>query len=220
MSFFTHHNRHSWPLFSNSQEFPSAADIDDDPFSYFLSPPSPSIDPFLDEDVSNAGISRPGSKPPPLEADTSVSKASKTTSAVLRRWASFVERSNPSLHLRYHPPTTIPTRTVSQPNLQLAAEQTFEYNRGRPLIRPHPNSQRRVRSHSNRPRAWRKPSEKLFVLVEEDEGAAHESEELAYKRMATSAFDFRLPEKPASPPNSASWMRRHFGGRKPLICRL
>jgi len=179
MSFFTHHSRHSWPPYETPAKHPRPGNdrksedlsIDENPFSFFISPPADD-DRESDEDYFSAGID---SKPTPPASpfrrshtnESSVTDGAKSPAAVLRRWIKCMEARHPHLshrrQLEEPPPKPVVPFIVPSDN---SAERGREADRSAETIR----GRKQVRSHSGRPRSWREPSADLWPVSEGCEG--------------------------------------------------
>lgn len=180
MSFFTHHSRHSWPPYETPPKHPRPGNdrksedlsIDENPFSFFISPPA-GDDRESDEDYFSAGID---SKPTPPRSpflcsrtneSLSVTEGAKSPAAVLRRWIKYMEARHPHLSHRRQveeaPPKPVVPLIVPSDN---SAERGREADRSAETIR----GRKQVRSHSGRPRSWREPSADLWPVSEGYEG--------------------------------------------------
>jgi len=186
MSFFTHHSRHSWPPYETPAKHPRAGNdrksedlsIDENPFSFFISPPA-ADERESDEDYFSAGID---SKPTPHSPfsrsrmnESSVTEGAKSPAAVLRRWIKYMEARHPYLSHRRQvegPPSkpVVPFIVPSDDSTERGreADRSTETIRGR----------KQVRSHSGRPRSWREPSADLWPVSEGCEG----TEEMPHTR--------------------------------------
>lgn len=179
MSFFTHHSRHSWPPYETPAKHPRAGNdrksedlsIDENPFSFFISPPA-ADERESDEDYFSAGIE---SKPTPPHSpfrrnrmdESSVTEGAKSPASVLRRWIKYMEARHPYLSHRRQiegppPKPVVPFIVPSDDTTERGreADRSAESARGR----------KQVRSHSGRPRSWREPSADLWPVSEGCEG--------------------------------------------------
>ena len=180
MSFFTHHSRHSWPAYESPTKHPRARDdrksedlgIDENPFSFFISPPADD-DHGPEEDYFSAGIDSKATSPPRLPFrpghtnESSVMEAAKSPAAVLRRWIKYMEARHPYLHPRRQDegPPPMPVVPFIIPS-DIRTERGRDADRSTETIR----GRKQVRSHSGRPRSWREPSADLWPVSEGCEG--------------------------------------------------
>ncbi|KAL2047386.1 hypothetical protein N7G274_001407 [Stereocaulon virgatum] len=165
--------RHSWPPLRKPRSFYINESIDEDPFSYFISP-AEDRDVFINSHLT-AGINdkrRSRSlSPAKHKTITSLAAAAAASSptAKLKRW---IER----MELRcFRRSSAMCERPMPSPNPQQPPEivQTVSPPvRGRRDIRS--SSRQRVnhnmRSHSRRPRVWREPSKDIWPVAEEGDG--------------------------------------------------
>ncbi|KAF2841096.1 hypothetical protein M501DRAFT_929703 [Patellaria atrata CBS 101060] len=169
-----HHQRtYSWPpnlhlldirhLTQSKQQ--DLEDIDEDPFSHFLTPVTEEDDPF-DSFQFSAGII--------LNETPRASKARKFKASISKKWARYVAKHHRVLHQHYHAPKhhqqnyktviRVPSITVTAPH---------EPTRGRAQeILAEQKGQKRMRASrtlSGRRHAWREPSVDIFTVMEEAE---------------------------------------------------
>jgi hypothetical protein len=165
-------------------------DIDEDPFSHFISPVHEEDDPF-DNLAYSAGIIV-------NESDFS-SKASKFRNAIAQKWAYYVERNHEGLHEMYHVQPQLAdfeddndenymfphewdgqkksragvTRTTRPP---LTTSHHHQHHHDAPfrdrsdalITYVHPRKRRRTtRTLSGLRHSWREPSDDLFTVLEE-----------------------------------------------------
>ncbi|OAL01147.1 hypothetical protein IQ06DRAFT_293268 [Phaeosphaeriaceae sp. SRC1lsM3a] len=152
-------------------------DIDEDPFSHFITPINEDEDPY---DLSlSAGIMIPDGP--------RTSKATKFKSNVADKWARYVKQSHTQLHTRYHTPTIMeedeesfmglddnrlfdspsPVSHISPPRITIS-----EPSRGRAqelVARKQQNRRRYSRTLSGHRHSWREPSPDLFTVDESEE---------------------------------------------------
>lgn len=187
----------SWPPSTHHLENPviivtneDLPDIDDDPYSHFISPLVEEDDPF-DSLSYSAGIEE-------LESNTKL-KASKFSMNLARKWAHYVSKNHEQLHDLYH--TTVGPQTPPEEEaysdieeeeqnngsllLRVKKEPEYEPTRGRAaemLARPglRRSGKRASRTLSGKRHSWREPSVDLFTVPEEGEtGAAPEAQALS-----------------------------------------
>ena len=152
-------------------------DIDEDPFSHFITPIDEEDDPY---DLSlSAGIH--------ISDGPRASKPSKFKSNVADKWARYVKQSHTQLHSRYHTSTIVeedeesfmglddvrlndtPTMVsqLSPPRITIT-----EPTRGRAqelVARKAQNRRRYSRTLSGHRHSWREPSPDLFTVDESEE---------------------------------------------------
>ena len=179
MSFFTHHSRHSWPPYENPAKNPRAKNdrksedlsIDENPFSFFISPPA-GDEHESEDDYFSAGIDNKPTRPrSPFRRsrtiELTVTDAAKSPAAVLRRWIKHMEGRHPYISHRRQiqepPPKPVVPFIVSSDD---STERGREADRSAETIR----GRKQVRSHSGRPRSWREPSADLWPVSEACEG--------------------------------------------------
>jgi hypothetical protein len=150
-------------------------DIDEDPFSHFITPIDEDDDPY---DMSlSAGIYIPDGP--------RTTKTSKFKSSVADKWARYVQQSHTQLHSRYHTPTISEedeesfmglddARLNDTPHIvsQLSPPRITitEPDRGRNLgARKAQNRRRYGRTLSGHRHSWREPSPDLFTVDESEE---------------------------------------------------
>jgi len=152
-------------------------DIDEDPFSHFITPIDEDEDPY---DLSlSAGIYIPDGP--------RASKVVKFKSNVANKWARYVKQSHNQLHTRYHTPTILEEDEESFMGLddarlndapaivsQLSPPRiTFtDPSRGRAqelVNRKVQNRRRYSRTLSGHRHSWREPSPDLFTVDESEE---------------------------------------------------
>jgi len=151
-------------------------DIDDDPFSHFISPISAAEDPY--ELSLSAGIVHDGPR---------ISKTSKFRSNVAKKWARYVQHNQSNTDGRYR--TSIPKddeeeetfmgldddRLNDTPHMlsQLSPprKSTGDPGRGRAqdLMARKTNNRRRLSRTSGHRHSWRAPSPDLFTVDESEE---------------------------------------------------
>ncbi|KAF2822878.1 hypothetical protein CC86DRAFT_73301 [Ophiobolus disseminans] len=174
---------YSFPPWVNSEDSDYAydhdlPDIDEDPFSHFITPIDEDEDPY---DLSlSAGIY--------IADGPRTSKSSKFKSNVADKWARYVKQSHTQLHTQYHTPTipeedeesfmgldddrlnTAPAivSQLSPPRITIT-----DPSRGRAqelVARKAQNSRRRYsRTLSGHRHSWREPSPDLFTVDESEE---------------------------------------------------
>ena len=167
---------HSWPPL-HIHVFKQHKEIDENPFSFFISPPEDSAGGIADD--LSAGIEDGRSRrslSPIHKPVSSLRSRPLSPKAVLTRWiekmetryvhkrrASDEELPEPSalVPLRASPP--VPTLS---PTVPLSPQM-----RGRATKQQSPNGsqKRQIRSHSGRPRIWRSPPSGIWTLAEEKE---------------------------------------------------
>lgn len=180
MSFFTHHSRHSWPPYTapskqarnRNVRRSEGFGIDENPFSYFI---SPALDDEHNppEEFLTAGIdSEPSPRPrSPFrrrhDNESSVTEVAKAPAAVLRRWIKYMEIHHPHIYHGHQvePPPPKPIVPFIPPRSKSAdrgreSARSIEIARGR----------KQARSRSGRPRSWREPSADLWPVSEACEG--------------------------------------------------
>lgn len=175
------HRRHlSWPPIIHIIDPQGAEDplpeIDDDPFSYFLSPPSHE---YEDDALAwSAGILEP----------TSAKKQTKFGTSIQKRWAKFVAKEDPELHEKFHGNDTDENEDYIWPEQDYKIErmnwspphlraQTLTHSpplRGRTLSnRPHAQLRRETRRLSSaHRRSWAEPSPEISTVLEEPESGS------------------------------------------------
>ncbi|KAI9723280.1 MAG: hypothetical protein M1812_001162 [Candelaria pacifica] len=197
MSFLTHHSRHSWPPFAHFTSPPAVPQaqstnptIDEDPFSFFVSP-TPSDDEIYVEDW-NAGITSSISGHESLssiptatnafplsrfhfhrspQATSSVTEAAKTPAAVLRRWTAYVEKHQPHLIFRHQKHSSSKSSSpASSPASSPRLGKVVMRGREKDDLALRARGRRQSRSRSSRPHSWREPSVDLYTVPEEKEG--------------------------------------------------
>ena len=155
----------------------SLPDIDEDPFSHFITPIDEEDDPY---DLSlSAGIHIPDGP--------RTSKATKFKSTVANKWARYVKQSHTQIHERYHTPTILEedeesfmglddVRLNDTPTMvsQLSPPRIIitEPTRGRAhelVARKAQNRRRYSRTLSGHRHSWREPSPDLFTVDESEE---------------------------------------------------
>jgi hypothetical protein len=186
-SFLRNSRSFSFPPFVDSDDLSSGSglpDIDEDPFSHFLTPINEEDDPYDGLSMS-AGIAVP--------EGPRTSKAAKFKSTVSQKWARYVQHHHSNLHTIYHdakdedeeeeesfmqlddhrlvdtphmvfqlsaPPSPSTSTPVLEPTRGRAQELLSPQSRGRP---------RHSRTLSGRRHAWREPSPDLFTVMEAEE---------------------------------------------------
>ncbi len=180
MSFFTHHSRHSWPPYETSAKQARTRkdakseerSIDENPFSYFISPPLEENE-GLQEDYFSAGIdNKPAQRPlSPFRRkhvdESPVTDPPKSPSTILRRWIRYMEVHHPSIyHSRQDEASRSKPVVPFIPPLDKPSERGREPDRSAEKVR----GRKQVRSHSGRPRSWREPSADLWPVSEGCEG--------------------------------------------------
>ncbi|KAI9773281.1 MAG: hypothetical protein M1835_006163 [Candelina submexicana] len=198
MSFLTHHSRHSWPPFVHFATSPAVPQspftnptIDEDPFSFFVSPdPSEGID-SIDDWTAGITSSVSAHKSPssipvaasasPLSrfrfhrntytATSSITEAAKTPTAILRRWTAYVEKHQPQLLFRHQTHSSSRSSSpASSPASSPRLGQAATRGRGTDELAARARGRTQSRSRSSRPHSWREPSMDLYTLPEEREG--------------------------------------------------
>lgn len=186
-------------------------DIDEDPFSHFISPMNEEDDPY---DLSlSAGIIVPDGP--------RANKASKFKSTVADKWAQYVQYHHTPLHAQYHTPTIreedeesfmgldddrlndTPSvmKQISPPRIVIT-----EPTRGRAqelVARKAQNRRRYSRTLSGHRHAWKEPSPDLFDIdeSEEEEGPAlkraktRKTKDGAQRRMSFTRAQPYVPER-------------------------
>lgn len=152
-------------------------DIDEDPFSHFITPISDADDPY--ELSLSAGIVHDGPR---------TSKASKFKSNVANKWAQYVQHNHSQLHDQYHTPTiqeeeeeesfmgldddrlNDTPHIVSQLSPPRMSISDSSRGRGQDLsARKTQNRRRNTRTLSGHRHSWREPSPDLFTVDESEE---------------------------------------------------
>lgn len=194
-------------------------DIDEDPFSHFITPIEDDEDPY--ELSLSAGID--------ISGGPRGSRASKFKSNVANKWAHYVKQSHTQLHSRYHTPSipeedeesfmgldddrlNVSPTIVSQlspPRITIT-----EPTRGRAqelVARKAQNNRRRYsRTLSGHRHSWREPSPDLFTVDESEE------EESPVLRRAKSRMAKDGAERRRSSTRSRSRMRGEVAERSRL----
>ena len=200
MSFFTHHSRHSWPPYETLARNPRSRtdrksedlSIDENPFSYFISPPADDAQ-ELQEDYFSAGIDNAPDSTPLHRGPTGespVTHAPKSPGAILRRWIKYMETHHPYIYHRHQeegPPPEPVVPFISPPNRpspiathsprlpkpvenNLSSNTSSERGREADRIAEDIRGRKQARSRSGRPRSWREPSADLWPVSEAGEG--------------------------------------------------
>ena len=179
-----HVRRHSWPPFRLSN-LHHKKDIDDDPFSFFISPSNDLAG--FDFDHMNADI-EPESRSRSLSPSMIRNKGKILNSPTISRLKKWVQKMEARyLHTRYSAPSKVPTLLITPPDSPIIGmkrpaspeplERTVDIPiqvspplRGRRTSRSarRPYGNRMVRSHSKRARVWREPGEDIWPVMEED----------------------------------------------------
>ena len=213
---------YSFPPCMDSVEFGHAqeedlSDIDEDPFSHFITPINEEDDPY---DLSlSAGIIIPGPR---------TSKASKFKSNIADKWTRYVEQNHTTLHSQYHTPTiqeddeesfmgldddrltgspsrisqvTVPRITITDPSRGRAQDL---------VTRKVQNRRRASRTLSGHRHSWREPSPDLFTVDESEE------EDSPMLRHAKSRKAFEGADRRRSFTCSQSWRRGDVTERSKL----
>ena len=169
-----HNRRHSWPPVRLSKKKPIQKNIDENPFAFFISPPDETPNYLFDH--VDAGI-EPVSLPPvrnsgvksrkPLCRWRQRAQAQKAVTK-LKYWMRRMERfyrTDPLPQIaEVVPPPTLLAEHIGLP-------QTF-CNPFEDHSEPPPPRQRRLKSHSARPRSWIDPPADLWTVFEENEDAS------------------------------------------------
>jgi len=186
MPFLTYHSRHSWPPFittsinaSTTSPYTSPSDtIDEDPFAFFISPLSESDDPF---DNLSAGISPANARSRSSYDVSAANLASKSPSALFKRWERYVERYHPRLVARYHCSKQRKRRDISDQTAKHDGEASrvpvvVEPPRGREKATLPYRGRRSSRTLSGHRHSWREPSVDLWTVVEESNESQGEAD--------------------------------------------
>ena len=170
----SHHKRHhSWPPF-RLRAVHHRKNIEEDPFSFFLSAADDDdaeeyVVDYMNADIRDDSRSRSLSS---LHFPISEAKphSPATTSAILKlkKWVERMES-----RLLHHSPGSSPRQDTILQSETLSVP-TSPPHRGRRTLRRSSMSigNRAVRSHSGRPRIWQEPGEDIWPVLEEQEDAA------------------------------------------------
>lgn len=180
-----HSRRHSWPPLRLSN-FHHKKDINDDPFSFFISPSDDSATFIFDH--MNADI-EPETRSRSLSPSMIHNKGKilkSPTMTKLRKWVEKMEARY--LHTRRSSTSKVPSLLITPPESPMTGikrpaspeplEPVIEMDyapvspplRGRRSHRTarRPYGNRMVRSHSKRARVWREPGEDIWPVMEDD----------------------------------------------------
>ncbi|KAI9823008.1 MAG: hypothetical protein M1832_002662 [Thelocarpon impressellum] len=149
------------------------ARIDDDPFAYFLTPPS---SPSVDDDAESVGTSSDSGRPPSPSSHQTPTPAPKATHSLpdLRRWVLQL----PQPLAVPHTPHLAPQRDLmhSDGDIPPLIPSLKRPGRGRQPFRSpsaradrRPDRLRRRGAYRPRPRSWREPEAGLWRVEEEEE---------------------------------------------------
>ena len=170
---------HSWPPL-HIHVFKQHKEIDENPFSFFISPPEDSRGSIADDLSAGIEDGRRRRSLSPLHIKekpvSSLRSHPLSPRAVLTRWiekmetryvhkrrASDEELPKPSALIPLRPSPPIPTLSPTAP--------LSPHMRGRAVKQQTPNGspRRQIRSHSGKPRIWRSPPSGIWTLAEEKE---------------------------------------------------
>ena len=171
-----HSRHHSWPPF-RLQHFHQKENIDEDPFSFFIST-SDDVEEYV-VDYMNADIE---DVPPrsrslsPFHRNKSTKSRNNPTTAAISRLKKWIEKMETRyFNHRRSPPTDVYKAPYKAPEPLPASppEPTSPTFRGRKTVQRNSRSvgNRAVRSHSGKPRIWREPSEDIYPVLEVQEDA-------------------------------------------------
>ena len=168
----TFQKRHSWPPLRKPRALYFDKALDQDPFSYFISPADERdvfVNSHLAADIDNK--KRPRSLSPfrrKTSAILSAATAAASPTAKLKQWIERMElrcfRRNPSSIERLVP-------SPNPPELPEIVHAVSPPLRGRSSLRTDSSSRvtPNTRTRPRRPRVWREPSEGIWPVAEEGE---------------------------------------------------
>ncbi|MCJ1311692.1 hypothetical protein MMC25_005365 [Agyrium rufum] len=179
--------RHSWPPL-HVHVFKNHHNINDDPFSFFISPPDASLVTAVEDLSAGIQTGRRARSVSPFkrQGDSAARPKSRTISHLTKlfKWIERMERQygvRYGVHRQHSPARGNYSPEMQSPSPPPLSPSSFSPPSPRvPELRGREPSQRnlrgspkrpshRVRSHSGKPRIWQEPGDSIYPLAEEQE---------------------------------------------------
>ena len=163
--------RHSWPSLQADRSAKVFDTIDRDPFPYFVSPITDEED-TMDSDLTAGIISRRRSLSVPVFRTTRSNKPILSNTVVkhverLKKWIKKMETS----HFHSRPPISV--SSAPPPQAPISLDELPTVQRGRDIHMTATSRVRnKIRSPPRKPRAWRRPSDNIWPVLEESESSS------------------------------------------------